>query len=280
MPRLIFCRKNAQMGNRLVVYAHLLAAARERGWDLTNPTFEEYADGFVGTLPRPHGRAYFPVRVAWQLGKLGAPLAGGLLATARARGAVTVDLKAALDQAEAHRAQVLLVQGFAVRHAPYVERQAAWLRAFFRPIDAHRLPAEGCVADLRSPGVTVVGIHVRQGDYAQHLGGRFFYAHAQYAGFMRRIRDLLAPGQVRFLVCSQAPVPRAEFADLDWRPGPGSAVADMHALSLTDLILGPPSSFSVWAAFTGGNRLLALEAWDQPFTLADFVPVTAPEVKF
>jgi hypothetical protein len=67
---LVLCQENAQLGNRLMVYAHLLAAAGERGWNLLNPTFEPYADLFVGTSSRPHGRSVFAVRCAWQTGKI------------------------------------------------------------------------------------------------------------------------------------------------------------------------------------------------------------------
>lgn len=277
MRRIVFCRENAQLGNRLIVYAHLLAAARERGWDLVNPTFEPYADLFVGTRSRPHGRAMLPVRLAWQAGKILAPLSGGILARARARGAVEVDLESSVPAAESRGARWLLIQGYRIRCPSWVAKQAAALRTFFTPIDAHRIPAEARVAELRARGDVVVGVHVRHGDYAEHLGGRYFYPIAEYAGFMRRVRDLLAPRNVAFLVCSQAAQPPEALHDLTWTPGPGAAAADLHALSCCDLILGPPSSFSAWAAFFGGKPLLRIEHRTQEFTLADFLPQPHPE---
>ena len=277
---LIFCRENAQLGNRLIVYAHLLAAARERGWKLVNPTFEPYADLFVGTKPRPHGRAMLPVRLAWQAGKILAPLSGGMLARARARGATEVDLQSTVLAAEARHAHWLLIQGFRVRCPQWVERQADHLRNFFTPLDEYRLPAVDRVNELRRKAEIVVGIHVRQGDYAQHLGGRFFYEFADYACFMRRVRALLAPRSVAFLVCSQTAQSPTALHDLTWAAGPGAAAADLHALSCCDLILGPPSSFSAWAAFRGQARLLQVMSLEQAWSLADFLPQLSPDTCF
>ena len=271
MPRtLVFCRENAQLGNRLIVYAHLLAAARERGWELANPTFEPYADWFVGTRSRPHGRRLWPVRLAWQLGKVCAPLSAGIVARARARGVVEVDLQATLPAAEAGAARWLLLQGYRIRCPDWARKQAAGLRQFFTPIDDYRQPAEQRVSEVRARADTVVGIHVRHGDYAQHLGGRYFYGFAQYAGFMRAMIANLAPRRVGFVICTHVALDRSVFSGLDWVAGPGHPAADLHALSLCDYIVGPPSSFSAWAAFHGETALWQAESGEARCELGAF----------
>ena len=267
---LVFCRENAQLGNRLIVYAHLLAAVRERGWALANPTFEPYADWFVGTSSRPHGRRLWPVRLAWQLGKVCAPLSAGIIARARARGQVEVDLQVTLLAAEARAARWLLVQGYRIRCPDWARQQVNGLRQFFTPIDDYRLPAERRVAEMRDRADVVVGIHVRQGDYAQHLAGRYFYSFIQYAGFMRAMIANLAPRRVGFVICSHVPVDHAAFSGLDWVPGPGHPAADLHALSVCDFIVGPPSSFSAWAAFHGETALWQAESGDARCELGAF----------
>lgn len=278
-PRtLIFCRENAQLGNRLIVYAHLLAAARERGWKLVNPTFEPYADWFVGTQLRPHGRSMTAVRWAWQVGKLIAPFTCGRLARARARGTAEVNLQVTLPSAEAQNARWLLLQGFRIRCPEWTARHAVGLRDFFTPVDAHRLPAEARIAELRARAHVIVGVHVRQGDYAQHLGGRYFYTIDQYARFMTNMRALLVPRTVAFLVCTHVPLPTEPLSGLTWAAGPGSAAADLHALSCCDYLLGPPSSFSAWAAFHGDRPLLHIEDPQAAWSLADFQRPLAPDI--
>ncbi len=260
-----------------MVYAHLLATARERGWNLVNPTFEPYADFFVGTCPRPHGRSLLAVRCAWQAGKVLAPLSRGRIARARARNTRMVDLESVVLAAEAGRARWLLLQGFRIRCPQWVARQAPGLRAFFTPIDVHRQPAEALIAAQRQRAEVVVGVHIRQGDYAQHVGGRYFYTMSEYADLMRRMQQIMAPRTVAFVICTHVPLPSSVFAEFTWKPGPGHMVADLHALSECDYILGPPSSFSAWAAFYGAKRLLRVTSAEQRFMLADFTEELFPE---
>jgi hypothetical protein len=44
-------------------------------------------------------------------------------------------------------------------------------------------------------------------------------------------------------------VPGEPFAGLDVHHGPGEPVEDLHALSLCDRLVGPPSTYSAWASF-------------------------------
>lgn len=295
---MILCRKNGQLGNRLMVYAHVLAAARERGWILLNPTFAEYSDDFAG--PRRHlagstsvhaaeglpvapwkrSAAYAATRCLYQTCKPLRPLSAGRITYVRARNSAHVDLAEALTAAETGGTRLLLLQGYHLRHAEWARTHAAWLRAFFRPLARHRAAAEPVVAGLRARAEVVVAIHIRHGDYAQHLAGRFFYSVAQYRVLMRRMVELLAPRRVGFLVCSNAVHGTDDFADFIHVRGPGGVYSDLHALSQCDFILGPPSSYSSWAAFSGGTRLLRIEDPQLPFGLQDFTVQDAPETRY
>ncbi len=295
MQRLmIICRKNGQLGNRLMVYAHVMAAARERGWTLLNPTFAEYSEGFEGprgllagcatvtpaALPVASWRravAYGATRCLYQACKPLRPLSGGRIAYARARNAHHLDLGEVLPAAEATGVRLLLLQGYHLRHGAWARAQAPWLRSFFRPIAAHRAAAEAAVGALRAQCAVVVGMHIRHGDYANHLGGRFFFHVPQYLALMRRMVELLAPQQVGFLVCSNAVHAAEDFAGFTVVRGPGGLYSDLHALSLCDHLLGPPSSYSSWAAFSGGTSLLRVEDPARRFTLADFAIQDAPD---
>ena len=59
-----------------------------------------------------------------------------------------------------------------------------------------------------------------------------------------------SPGQrVSFLVCSDAQLKPTDFSDLQVRCGSGHIVEDLYGLAETDLVVGPPSTYSGWAAF-------------------------------
>ena len=294
LRRIVLTRTTGQLGNRLMVGAHVLAAAAECGATCINPAFLEYSDWFEG--PRrclatwqpanPAGTTYSPrlrqatyaaTRVAWQMSKVLGPLSLGRIARARARNSKPLDLKDVIDQARG--ASTLLLQGYHFRHAPWAERHADLLRRFFLPLAEYRTLADAVVLDLRRTCDVVVAVHLRHGDYKTHLDGRFFWEAPVYRGFMDRMTTLLAPAKVGFLICSNARHQPSDFTGLTWRPGPGSVPGDLYAMSRCDYILGPPSSFSSWAAFQGGTRLLRVAAADQAFSLDDFAVQRAPETE-
>jgi hypothetical protein len=45
----VLSKRNAQLGNRLTMHAHLMACCLEKGCNFLNPTLSEYGDFFVGT---------------------------------------------------------------------------------------------------------------------------------------------------------------------------------------------------------------------------------------
>lgn len=276
-----------------MVGAHVLAAATECGAVCMNPTFLEYSDWFEGTrgslatwTPDGNARqpyhlrlrklAYVATRAAWQVGKVLAPLSFGRIAQARAPKRQPQDLKDVIERAQSRGASTLLLQGYYFRHSPWTERHAALLRTFFLPCLEHRQAAEQVIKDLRQQCAVVVAVHLRHGDYKTHLGGRYFWTVPEYRAFMERMQTLLAPARVGFLICSNAKHYPDEFTDLTWSFGPGSVPADLHAMASCDYVLGPPSSFSAWAAFQGNTKLLHLDHRDQAFSLADFTAQVAP----
>jgi hypothetical protein len=186
------------------------------------------------------------------------------------------ELTELMDRAEAKRWRILFTQNYVFRQHRWCARHADFIRRVFTPQPVHQAAAATTIASARDRGGVLVGVHIRHGDYQHHLGGRLFFPFTAYAGLMRRMCELLAPRTVSFLVCSNATIPPECFTGLALQSGPGHPVADMTALAGCDYILGPPSSFSAWAAFTGQRPLLVVENPTLPFTLDDFT--TSPSV--
>ncbi|MBA2482397.1 MAG: alpha-1,2-fucosyltransferase [Planctomycetes bacterium] len=283
---LLLSKKTGQLGNRLTVFAHCLAAARERGFRLLNPSFCEYAPFFTGPSgslwrmdePRASRQGipmaerqlgYALARVAWQSAKLLRHASLGTIAMARARNEVPLDLRDVLDAA-GPRCRLLILQGYHFRHHGWYRRHDAFIRTFLQPAQPWRAEGDAAVAELRRACAVVVGVHIRHGDYRQHLGGRFFFPVSTYVRFMTEIRRALAPRTVAFLVCSNAVHADDDFAGFVWRRGPGHLVSDLQALSRCDFIVGPPSSFSSWAAYHGGVPVLRVEDAQRAIDLEDF----------
>jgi len=284
---LVIANKTGQLGNRLTVYAHMIGAARERGWTLLNPSFCEYAEHFLGTCGRllTYGEAqlnpraipliereaaYRLNRVAYKCARVLQHLPRSAIGWARASNMPVYELTALMDRADERGWRLLFTQNYVFRQHRWCARHAEYIRRVFTPLPVHQLSSRDALARARAGGAVVVGVHIRHGDYRQHLGGRFFFPFAAYAGLMRRMAALLAPRAVSFLVCSNSPVTAAQLPGLDVHPGPGHLVADLAALSGCDWLLGPPSSFSAWAAFAGNRPLLVVEDPAADFGLHDF----------
>ncbi len=290
---MLLSKKTGQLGNRLTVYAHCLAAARTRGYRLYNPAFVEYAPFFVGPrarigaceqvppadAPMPgmpmRNLAYLGARIAYKTAKVARFASFGRLQVARARNEVPLDLKEVLDTADRSHCRLLVLQGYHFRHHSWYGPHASFIREFLAPAEPWRSEGLAAVARLRQGGGPVVGVHIRHGDYAVHLGGRVFWQVPTYVGFMRRMQELLPDAS--FLVCSNAAHQAGDFAGLSWAPGPGHLVSDLQALAGCDYILGPPSSFSSWAAHFGATRLLRIEDPARSFALEDFRLLETPD---
>lgn len=287
----ILVKRTGQLGNRLFLFAHFISNAAEYGYELCNPSFGAYAPFFEATASGQFGG--LPVR----LHPFGEQLAGfdrvfDLLQHPRAfkmlRGATRLlpkrlslvtsaddddqsfDLNQPdyLDQA---RSSVVLAHGWLFRDKRHFVRHAPRLRKLFAPIAVHRQAVAALLARVREEADIVVGVHIRRGDYAQYAGGAYFYDNATYARAMHQLRrQLPAHQRVAFLLCSNEEVEAADFAGLTVHRPTGHFVEDLYALAACDYLLGPPSSYSMWASFYGQVPLLHLHTAQQPVALEDF----------
>ena len=272
-----------RMGNRLTLFANLVAYAAEHGHRLVNVTFHSYASFFETTrrdiycrypatecqswLDRIPGVAaairktrifvHLIRRVSLLNEKL--PLFGKRVVTLRERpGHLIILLETPEVQAQIEGARVVFVYGWVFRAPGAMRRQAEKVRAYFRPIAEYERASAQAVAPLRKDAEVVIGVHVRQEDYRHWRKGTCFFTIPQYASWMRELADQFPGQKVSFLVCSDEPRRQEEFPGLTVGFGPGSAMGDLYALAKCDYIVGPLSSFSQWASFYGNKPLYQL----------------------
>lgn len=266
-----------QLGNRLIVLANLIAAAREHGLAIADPAFARYAPDFESTRLDPLARYPAPAAPSWVSNATARRIHAATTRSVRWLrrierriggipglrvldigwfGECDLDSRAFLDLAR--RRGVLLLKGWQFRARASFERHADAIRTFLQPRGAHRAQARAAVERLRRGADLVIGVHVRHGDYRTFQNGRFFFDVERYAAWMRSLRDLHPGRRLGFLVASNAPQPMAAFDGLRVEFAPGNAVVDLHALAACDAIVGPPSTFSQWASFAGRTPLCTL----------------------
>lgn len=294
---IVVAKKYGQLGNRLYLSAHLMAAGIEHGVDVANPCFAEYAHLFPATsrdlwcrLSREHLHAESPAvqapslnkrrRLSWTVANLAKvwksvgsnrwPFHILQLSNDEAYDLASTEF-ASLAQSERH----VLVRGWLYRSERLLQKHADRIREFYEIASHHRELVDHKIERCRQSSDVVIGIHIRQGDYKTFLGGRYYYTNEQYADVMRSAREQLSGQRVSFLVCGNGQFSASDFGDLDVHVGPGHMVEDMYALAETDALIGPPSTFTGWASFYGQTPLVSLERADQTFDLTAILDAAA-----
>jgi hypothetical protein len=136
--------------------------------------------------------------------------------------------------------------------------------------------AEAHVRRLRTSYDFLIGVMVRQSDYREYAGGRFFFESGQYAAWMREALALFGDrGRVGFLIASEEPQDPAVFRGLPahfgtgFAVGPGHYLENLAELGCCDLVMTTASSFGCWGAFIGRAPVLPLVRPDQPLRARD-----------
>jgi hypothetical protein len=290
---IVLARNFGQLGNRLCLSAHLIAAAREYGVTFLNPSFAEYAQYFTATFddlwcrypalestPAPgaalrnRSPSRFRRKLAYHSVYLGTRVMTHLRMNRypahiiQLRGEQTCDLSGDLFRELATSRRPLLLSGWNFRSRHLVDKHIEAIREHFQIIPEHRQSVDRLIGPLRQKADRLIGIHIRHGDYAQWEGGKYFYPVADYVAIMRRIRERLPNQRIVFLVCGNAIMNRDDFGDLNVHFGTGHLIEDLYAFADTDYLIGPPSTYTRWASLYGGVPLEHVEHLDQELKLS------------
>ena len=159
------------------------------------------------------------------------------------------------------------------RDTQYIAQAKKEIKHLYRPKQEITEKAEKMIAELKKQSDIVIGVHIRRGDYAMWNNGRFFYSLEDYHKFMQRVQELYKDLRVSFFISSNENFSLDLFEDCTCRrfgKEPSGAILDLYTLSICDGIIGPFSSYSRWAAFSGEVPLCFLESRDQQFKEDDF----------
>lgn len=118
----------------------------------------------------------------------------------------------------------------------------------------------------------LIGVHIRRGDYATFNNGAWFYTDEEYCSWMKNLVDSIYEDNVGFLITSNEKVDLEFYKKKGLRVSqPGkSAVQDLCLLSLCDYIMGPPSTYSIWASIMGNKKRCILHNKEDEISLKDF----------
>jgi len=281
----IIASKPGQLGNRLFIFAHCISWSRENNIKVINPSFDEYAPYFASTKDSllcgfPSHKSflankflrkilfvfyYYLTRIIIRL-KLKNNFIYGLHIDWHER----IDLDDENFLKLAKKTRCLFLQGWKIRDMNALEKNAKFIREFFTPIPEHKNKVDALINGIKKQCTVLIGMHIRQGDYKKFEGGKYYYNTNQYATIMEYAVSLFPRETVAFLVCSNEKQDTGLFKNLKTFFGTNHFIEDMYSLAECDYIIGPPSTYTMWASFYGQKPIYMMHDLNTKFIPNDF----------
>jgi len=170
--------------------------------------------------------------------------------------------------AQLAKKNLVIHQGWSFRDKYALSKHLDVVRRSLEFKESYRNAARDRFLRMKSDSEFVIGVHVRRGDYKVFCDGRYFFDDDVYLRIA--IEAVVAKG----LDPSKVVIIGFSNEDLDW-PDETAGVRiltergkwweDFLGLSLCDLIVGPPSTFSGSAAFAGDASWFQIKDKEQSF---------------
>lgn len=251
--------KPGQLGNLLFIYGHFLAYGKEHRVRIVNPAFYEYSAYFTSTS----GFSFFRNKAMYSLCYLISRLLFRLRIKTPFINVMALDWgeEVDLEKAPELKSAFCFVQGWLFRSDRLFKKHEDAIRSFFVPAPSFEKSLDLFFEKhFSDPTETIIGIHIRRGDYKTFEDGKYFYAIEDYSEVIRQLAVLFKDRNPHFLVCSNEAIALgAGLENIRMTPGPGHELMDMYALSRCRYIAGPPSTYSMWASFYGSRPLYMIK---------------------
>lgn len=247
---MLFVRDKGQMGNNILLYGHVYAWAREHGRTAVSLRFAYKYPYFRICKTRWHNYlVYLAVKYLGKMKKI--PII---------EFHVPRTPYEEIDQTLANSGTAI-IEGWAIRFYDLFlkyRKEIAALFSFLPHIEksVHRFMTkeEGTDAD----NAHRLGVHIRRGDYARHMGGKFYYDDDTYITLIKQWLDSRQDTeeksrQAHIYICTndnklnkKKYITALPEAHLHFPKG--NAGEDLCLLSKMDCIIGPPSTYSLVAS--------------------------------
>lgn len=126
-------------------------------------------------------------------------------------------------------------------------------------------------SEIKSVYDILIGVHIRRGDYLNFHNGSYYFDDSVYSRYMKMLTSMQGTKKVGFFISTNEGINTTEYKGLNIHLLDNSlGIEDLYALSKCDYIMGPPSTFSMWASFYGSVPLKLIEHENETFAFDDF----------
>lgn len=155
----------------------------------------------------------------------------------------------------------IYLTGWLFRNPEGLKKYRKEIVEYFKPKEKYTRSAEIKIKELKNEYKNIVGVHIRQSDYKEFKGGKYFISQ-------ERVREILdeylreaekIPTETVFIITSDGLIEKNIFSGLNIEINKGNPIEDMYLLSLCDAIIGSNSSFGHFASYYGNIPHIILE---------------------
>lgn len=271
---LYFLQTYGQLGNQLATLAHLLAFAIEYDYVIVYPQ-SDYLSNHLEIAKKKNSRLQFSRQLARK------KLSGSLNKLMKL---LFLNRNTFVFGYLVINKKFVVEEQFDTAKQPDVIVITDWLFRYYDGIIKHQNAIRNCLSftqestekanqkwlslQAKYPQHTFIGIHVRRGDYATWLDGKYFFDdHTYYTWLVQLSEQVEKPV---FIVCSNEDLCFDNENSLTVVYEKGSPSEDLFLLSCCRYIVGPPSTFSSWSAFSGNQDLLFVRDRNDSVKLENF----------
>ena len=117
-----------------------------------------------------------------------------------------------------------------------------------------------------------IAVHIRRGDYEQWENGKYFYDDTVYLNAIHKIKSLVNTPVKIFIFTNDETLNSKVYESTDdiLYISKNDIKSDHYLMSQCDYIIGPPSSFSMWASYIGNTPFYHIRDKNKEFTLSNF----------
>lgn len=288
---LIIGEKYGALGNRLFLFAHFIANAVEYNYDVYNPAFDEYAQYFKNIknnviISYPNNDFSFkPYQKLVGLSRKFSYLVISSIIRffvlirfdkSRLHEVISISDNETLDLNDikyvdvVNNKKIVVVNGWLYRDNNNLYKHSDVVKKYFELDDVHENNINCLIQNVRNKCDVLVGIHIRLGDYKTFENGKYYYNLDVYKKAMCDMSNLFPNKNVHFIICSNEIIEKNTFTDHKYASGTGNIIEDMYSFTKCDYIIGPPSTYTIWASFYGNVPLYFIESPELKITIDGF----------
>lgn len=273
---LILADQTGRLGNKLILFSHVIAAAEEHGCRVLNLSILPAAHYFEGLHLNPLGRypkRFFPIDLRWLFRAFRKPIQNWIRSRRgkppiQNRWLTVLDMENKpvyrLDSPEfsalTRQSRWIILWGYPYRCPALVKKHATKIRSFFR-VRAQVAPILSReFAAAMGAGKDTLAIHIRQGDFREWIEGKYYLSsQAMAQNLSSKAWNIWSP-QIRTWVCSDEVVAQGVFPNEALEGIPRELGEDLFIMSRCRRLVGGWSTLPYFCSFLGINEFYRISS--------------------